>query len=63
MINNATINIGNTNAITRHGFNIYSSGLFQNNITGIVNMANIGGSAILLDGATSLFTNKGAVNM
>jgi hypothetical protein len=62
-INDATVNIGNIDAIANHGVNVALSGLFQNNVTGTVEMENITGSAVFLDGANSLFTNKGAVTL
>jgi hypothetical protein len=63
MLNQGTINIGNTNPIGEDGFYIYSGGLFQNEPTGVVNLSNITLSAIRLNNTNSLFTNKGAVNM
>jgi hypothetical protein len=62
-INDATVNIGNIDAIANHGVYVALSGLFQNNVTGMVEMENITGSAVFLDGVNSLFTNKGAVTL
>ncbi len=62
-INNATVNIGAIDLIGNHGVNVVMSGLFQNNVTGNVQMKNITGSAVYLDGVSSLFTNKGAVTL
>ncbi|MBK9254321.1 MAG: hypothetical protein IPM42_02410 [Saprospiraceae bacterium] len=62
MVNGGLINIGNIQPIAQDGFNIYAGGMFQNEPTGIVNIANTNLSALRIDGAARIFQNKGSVN-
>ncbi len=60
--NSSVINIGNLGIIGEYGIDVALGALFQNNITGNIQIQNVVDDEIVVEGANSLFINKGLLH-
>lgn len=63
LINSSFLNIGNLFTIGGNGINMDLAALLQNTPTGVISLANCTTGAITVDGASTLFDNKGQLQL